>query len=185
MISVLLIGISLSMDAFAVAVTNAVTLRPFRARHALWMAAYFGAFQCAMPLAGALLGGTVSGHIAAVGPFVSFVLLGYIGVRMIVEAVKAGEEESQTAGLSHRRLLALGVATSIDALAVGVTFAFSPPAPGTGLSCVLIGCATFVIVLLGGWLGSRFRLRHPRRAGILGGAVLLFLGLKLLLEAMV
>ena len=147
------------------------------------MAVYFGAFQCMMPLAGALLGGTVSGHITAVGPYVSFVLLGYVGVRMIVEAVKAGEDEDGAADLSHQRLLALAVATSIDALAVGVTFAFSPPAPGIWLSCVLIGITTFVIVLLGGWLGSRFSHLHPRRAGILGGAVLLAIGVKLLLEA--
>ena len=183
MISVLLMGISLSMDAFAVTVTNAVTLRPFRTSHALWMAAYFGAFQCLMPLAGALLGSTVSGYITAVGPYISFVLLGYIGIRMIVEAVKAEGESGEAADLGHRRLLALAVATSIDALAVGVTFAFSPPAPGIWLSCVLIGCTTFVIVLLGALLGSRFQLLHPRRAGILGGAVLLFLGLKMLLGA--
>ena len=72
MLSVLLIGISLSMDAFAVAVTNGLTLRPFRAGHALWMGLYFGAFQCLMPLAGNVLGGTVSGYATAFGPYISF-----------------------------------------------------------------------------------------------------------------
>ena len=182
MLSVLLIGISLSMDAFAVTVANAVTLRPLRRSDALWSAVYFGGFQFLMPLLGALLAGTVAGHLVKLGPFISFIMLGYIGVRMILDAVKPEEEGVAAAALNHRRLLALAGATSIDALAVGVSFAFSPPSPGLWLSCAMIGCTTFVLTLLAVYLGGRFQDLHPRKAGIAGGAVLLFIGVKLLLE---
>ena len=181
MLSVLLIGISLSMDAFAVTVTNALSLRPFRGRDMLWSAVYFGGFQFLMPLLGALLAGTVSGHFIRFGPYISFVLLAYIGVKMILDAVKSSDEGEAVQTLTHPRLLALAVATSIDALAVGVSFAFSPPVLGIWLSCALIGCTTFALTLLAAALGRRFSL-HPRKAGILGGAVLLFIAIKLLLE---
>lgn len=128
MLSVILIGISLSMDAFAVSVTNGIAMRPFKTGYALWHGLYFGAFQFLMPLAGYILGSTVSGYVTAIGPYVSFALLAFIGGKMILEAVRGGEEGSGgMAVLSHKRLLALAVATSIDALAVGVSFAFSPP----------------------------------------------------------
>ena len=130
MLSVILIGISLSMDAFAVSVTNGIAMRPFKTGYALWHGLYFGAFQFLMPLAGYILGSTVSGYVTAIGPYVSFALLAFIGSKMILEAVRGGEEGSGgMAVLSHKRLLALAVATSIDALAVGVSFAFSPRAP--------------------------------------------------------
>ena len=174
MLSVLLIGISLSMDAFAVAVTNGLTLRPFRAGHAWWMGLYFGVFQCLMPLAGNVLGGTVSGYAAAFGPYISFALLSFIGVKMILEARKPEEEKGMSV-LSHRKLLAL---------AVGVSFAFSPPAMGVTPACVLIGCTTFVIAAAGGFLGSRIPGIHPAKAGIVGGCVLIAIGSKLLIEGL-
>ena len=184
MLSVLLIGISLSMDAMAVTVTNAVTLRPFRDRDRLWSAVYFGGFQFLMPLLGALLAGTVSGYLIRFGPVISFALLGYIGVKMIFDAVKQDEDDAPVTELTHARLLALAVATSIDAMAVGVSFAFSPPGPGLWLSCALIGCTTFVLTILAAALGSKVSALQPKRAGILGGGVLLFLGVKLLLEGL-
>ncbi len=182
MLSVLLIGISLSMDAFAVTVANAVTLRPLRRSDALWSAIYFGGFQFLMPLLGALLAGTVANHMIRFGPYISFIMLGYIGVKMILDAVRPAEENAPVTALNHPRLLALAVATSIDALAVGVSFAFSPPSPGLWLSCAVIGCTTFALTLLAVFLGGRFQNLHPRKAGIAGGAVLLFIGVKLLLE---
>ena len=181
MISILLIGVSLSMDAFAVSVTNGLTLKNFKLRHALWMGLYFGGFQWLMPLLGYFLGSTVSGYITAVGPYVSFALLGIIGVRMILEALSPPEEGGMTV-LSHRKLLAMAVATSIDAMAVGVSFAFSPPDMGVMAACVLIGCTTFVISVAGATLASRIPGLHPKKAGIVGGAVLILIGIKLLLE---
>ena len=182
MLSVLLIGISLSMDAFAVTVANAITLRPLRRSDALWSAVYFGGFQFMMPLLGALLAGIVSGHLIRFGPWISFAMLGYVGVKMILDAVKPGEDGDGASALSHPRLLALAVATSIDALAVGVSFAFSPPSPGLWLSCAVIGCTTFLLTLLAVYLGGRFQNLHPRKAGIAGGAVLVLIGVKILLE---
>ena len=182
MFDVLLIGISLSMDAFAVTAANAITLRPFRRRDGLWSAAYFGFFQFLMPLLGALLAGTFSSHVMRFGPFISFTLLGFIGVKMICDALQNGDEAGGPTALTHSRLLALAVATSIDAMAVGVSFAFSPPDPGIWLSCALIGCTTFLLTLAAAALGRRVRIRKPQRAGILGGAALLALGIKLLLE---
>ena len=92
MLSVILIGISLSMDAFAVSVTNGIAMRPFKTGYALWHGLYFGAFQFLMPLAGYILGSTVSGYVTAIGPYVSFALLAFIGGKMILEAVRGGEE---------------------------------------------------------------------------------------------
>ena len=171
------------MDAFAVSVTNGLTIKPFRWRDALWLGLYFGGFQFLMTLVGWLLGSTVSGYISAVSPYVSFFLLAFIGGKMIWEALRGGEAAGMLA-LSHRRLLALAVATSIDALAVGVSFAFSPPGPGIVLSCVLIGCTTFALSAAGGFLGSRIPGIRPQKAEIAGGCVLIAIGLKLLLAGL-
>ena len=182
MLSVLLIGISLSMDAFAVTVANTVTVRPFRNADALHSAVWFGAFQFLMPLLGALLAGTISSHMVRFGPWISFGLLAFVGGKMILDAVKPGAEEAGADTLGAARLFALAVATSIDAMAVGVSFAFSPPSPGLWLSCAVIGCTTFLLTLAAAFLGSRFSNLHPRKAGIAGGTVLIAIGLKILLE---
>ena len=115
----------------------------------------------------------------------SFALLAFIGGKMILEAVRGGEEGSGgMAILSHKRLLALAVATSIDALAVGVSFAFSPPLPGVVLSCAVIGCTTFVIAFAGAMAASRIPGIQPKKAEIAGGIVLVAIGVKLLLEGL-
>ena len=182
MLSILLIGVSLSMDAFAVSVTNGLTLKNFNFRHALWMGLYFGGFQFLMPLLGCLLGSTVSHYIMRFGPYISFALLAFIGGKMLLESIRPGEEE--TAGmtaLSHKSLLAAAVATSIDALAVGVSFAFQEDVKLLP-SCLLIGCTTFVISFGGAMLGSRIPGLNGRKAGIVGGLVLIGIGVKLLVE---
>ncbi len=180
MLSILLIGVSLSMDAFAVAVTNGLTLKNFKLSHALWMGLYFGFFQFLMPLVGCLLGSTVSGYVSAVGPYISFALLAFIGGKMLLDSLRGGEDAAGMLTLSHLRLLTMAVATSIDALAVGVSFAFMDvrllPA------CALIGCTTFVISLAGAFLGRAIPNVSGRRAGIAGGLVLIGIGVKLLLE---
>ena len=182
MLSILLIGISLSMDAFAVSVTNGLTLKPFRVRYALWMGLWFGGFQFLMPLLGFLLGSAVSHYIMKFGPYISFALLAFIGGKMLLDSLRAsGEEEAGMQTLSHRALLAAAVATSIDALAVGVSFAFME---GIRLlpSCLLIGCTTFVISFGGAMLGSRIPGLSGKKAGIVGGLVLIGIGIKLLVE---
>ena len=183
MLSVLLIGVSLSMDAFAISVTNGLTLKNFNIRHALLMGLYFGGFQFLMPLIGCLLGSTVSGYVSAFGPYISFGLLAFIGGKMVLDNIKPGCPEDEDDGmltLSHKRLFVMAVATSIDALAVGVSFAFMEikliP------SCILIGCTTFTISFFGALLGSKIPGISGRRAGIIGGIVLIGIGIKLLLE---
>ena len=179
MLDILLIGVGLSMDAFAVSVTNGLTIPGYKFRHAAATAACFGFFQGLMPLLGWLLGSTVSHIISAWGPYVSFFLLAFIGVKMIVEAVKGGEEKCET-GLRPARLMLMAVATSLDALAVGVSFAFMDVP--LMASVLLIAAVTFVICLAGGLLGSRVPGISCKAAGIIGGAVLCCIGAKLLLE---
>ena len=182
MLSILLIGVSLSMDAFAISVTNGLTLKNFNWRHALWMGIYFGGFQFLMPLIGCFLGSTVSRYVTALGPYISFALLAFIGGKMLLDSIRGGDEEDKgMLTLSHKRLLAMAVATSIDALAVGVSFAFQPDVKLLP-SCILIGCTTFVISFAGAMLGSRIPGLSGKKAGILGGIVLIGIGIKLLIE---
>ena len=181
MLSILLIGVSLSMDALAISIANGLSLKPFRLRCALWMGVYFGLFQFLMPLLGYFLGNTVSGYIDAFGPYISFFLLAFIGGKMLLDGVRGGEEDGMAA-LSHPKLLVMAVATSIDALAVGVTFAFMEDFSLLP-SCAMIGCTTFAISLMGALLGSRIPGISGKKAGILGGIVLIAIGVKLLLEA--
>lgn len=181
MFDILLIGVGLSMDAFAVSVTNGLTLKDFSWKHAVWMGVYFGFFQFLMPLLGFLLGSTVSEYVSAWGPYISFFLLAFVGGKMLWESLKKSGDDDGLTTLSHWRLLVMAVATSIDAMAVGVSFAFTP---GLRLlpSCALIGCTTFVIAFVGAELGHRFSGIDPKRAGVIGGCVLLGIGIKILLE---
>lgn len=179
MLDILLIGAGLSMDAFAVSVTSALTTTGYRLKHAATAAAYFGFFQGLMPLLGWLLGSAVSGIASAWGPYISFFLLAFIGIKMIAEALK-GEGRAYPAELKPSRLLLMAVATSLDALAAGVSFAFMDvPLPAAVL---LIAAVTFAVCFAGGVLGSRVPAIPCRAAGILGGAVLCGIGAKLLLE---
>lgn len=181
MLSIFLIGVSLSMDAFAIAVANGMTLENFSWRHAAWMGLYFGGFQFLMPLAGCLLGSTVSSHISTLGPYISFVLLAFIGGKMLLDSIKGGEESGGMLHLRHSRLLVMAIATSIDALAVGVSFAFMESISLVP-SCLLIGCTTFCISFFGALLGSRIPGISGKKAGIIGGLVLIAIGIKLLVQ---
>ena len=182
MLSILLIGVSLSMDAFAISVTNGMTLaKPFHIRYAAWMGLYFGGFQFLMPLLGWLLGSGVKGYVEAWGPYISFFLLAFIGGKMIFDSARSGAEETGMTTLSHPKLLMMAIATSIDALAVGVSFAFMEDLSLLS-SCALIGCTTFVLSFAGALIGSRIPGLSGRKAGVIGGVVLIAIGVKLLVE---
>ena len=181
MLSILLIGISLSMDAFAISVANGLTLKNFHIRHALWMGLYFGGFQFLMPLIGYFLGSAVSHYVDRFGPYISFALLAFIGGKMLLDAVRGGEDEGGLEALTHKALLASAVATSIDALAVGVSFAFLEDVKLLP-SCILIGCTTFVISFGGAMLGSKIPGVSGKKAGVVGGLVLIGIGLKILIQ---
>lgn len=180
MLYILLIAVSLAMDAFAVSAATGVSMPDFRLKHAVTMGVWFGAFQCAMPLAGWLLGTGVSGYISAIDHFVAFGLLAFIGGRMVWHSFSPDGEEA-CADLSPRRLLVLAVATSIDALAVGVSMAFMPEV-NVPLACVVIGVVAFALSVVGGLLGKRLGDLLQKRAELIGGLVLIGIGVKILVE---
>jgi len=177
-----LIGAGLSMDAFAAAVCQGLAMPRLDLRRGGVVALYFGAFQALMPVLGYLLGASFADRIQAVDHWAAFILLGLIGGNMLREAVSGGEEASCPAAeaLDHRKLLALAVATSIDALAVGVTFAFLEV--DIRLAAAVIGCTTFCLSLAGVAVGRFFGTRFQRQAEAAGGAILVLLGTKILLE---
>ena len=170
MLSILLIGVGLSMDAFAVSVTSGLTVKGFGPKHAALLGLYFGGFQFLMPLIGYLLGSTVSSFVSAYAPYISFFLLAFVGVKMLVEAIRGGDKAVCHTQLKHSQLLVMAIATSLDALAVGISFAFMD-VPLLA-SCVMIGCTTFVLCFIGGMVGGKIPGVSCKTAGIAGGVVL-------------
>lgn len=180
MIQILLIALSLAMDAFAVSVSTGIAVPGFGPREAARIGAWCGFFQFAMPLAGWFLGSSVKNYIEFIDHWIAFGLLGLIGGSMIREALSGGEEEAVT-DLSVRRLFFLALATSIDALAVGVTLAFDSRV-NILLSAFVIGLVAFLMAMVGGLLGRKLGQLFQKRATLLGGVVLMGIGLKILLE---
>lgn len=173
------IAVGLSMDAFAVSVCKGLSVGGVRPGHALTCGGYFGAFQALMPLIGWLLGVRFQHIIVSIDHWIAFVLLGLIGLNMIRES-RDCEEECLDCSFSFRAMLPLAIATSIDALAVGVTFAFLQvdivPA------VLFIGVTTFVLSAAGTWVGGAFGSRFKSKAEFAGGAILILMGTKILLE---
>lgn len=178
-VELFLIGVGLSMDAFAVAICKGLSMKRLNWGQGAVVALFFGGFQAMMPLLGWLLGRQFEQYITSVDHWIAFLLLGYIGGKMIWDAFHE-EGDACPAGFDLKELLMLSVATSIDALAVGVTFAFLQvhilPA------VALIGCTTFALSLAGVWIGCRFGSRWKNKATLLGGVILCLIGLKILLE---
>lgn len=172
------IGVGLSMDAFAVSVCKGLSAGRARPGQHLATGAWFGGFQVLMPLLGFLLGVRFQAVIASVDHWIAFVLLASIGGKMIWEAM--GEQARLDGDFGPRSMLPLAVATSIDALAVGVTFAFLRVQIVPAVA--LIGCITFCLSALGVWVGAVFGSRFQKRAEITGGMILILMGLKILLE---
>lgn len=172
------IAVGLSMDAFAVSVCKGLSVGKARAGHCLTAGVYFGGFQMLMPLIGYLMGVRFQALIASVDHWIAFVLLSVIGVNMIREA--RGEEENLDGSFGFRAMLPLAVATSIDALAVGVTFAFLQVRILPAVS--FIGLTTFVLSAIGVWIGARFGGRFQSKAEIAGGTILIVMGIKILLD---
>lgn len=184
LLEILLIGIGLSMDAFAVAICKGLAMTDKVDRKgALLIALYFGVFQAVMPALGWLLGSQFARYVTQMAPWIAFVLLAWIGGSMIRESLsKEEKEEAEMGAVSHKELLVLAVATSIDALAVGVTFSMLELAVSIGAAVALIGCTTFVISLGGVYVGNVFGARYKGKAEFVGGAILILIGVKILLE---
>ena len=182
-VELFLIGVGLSMDAFAVAICQGLCMPKLNLRHGGVIALYFGGFQALMPLIGWFLGSQFAGYIQSFDHWVAFVLLVLIGGNMIREALSPEEEETSCAvanKLDHRQLFMMAVATSIDALAIGVTFAFLEVSIVPAIS--IIGCTTFCLSLVGVVVGNFFGARYKKRAELTGGIILVLLGVKILLE---
>lgn len=179
MLEILLIALSLAMDAFAVSVSTGIAVPGFGPKQAARIGAWCGAFQFLMPLIGWFLGSSVKTYIEVVDHWIAFGLLALIGGNMIRQALSGGEEEAVT-DLSVRRLFFLALATSIDALAVGVSLAFVKV--NILLAAAVIGAVAFLLAMAGGLLGRRLGELFQRRATLLGGLVLVLIGIKILVE---
>ena len=183
-IELFLLGVWLSMDAFAVSVCNGLGMRNLNKKKALIIGLYFGVFQALMPFVGWLLGSQFQKYITSIDHWIAFILLGFIGGKMMIEAVREWNEEEvvdvMDAPIDHKNMLVLAVATSIDALAVGITFAFL----GTPIveAITIIGITTMVISIAGVVVGNFFGSRYKSKAEFIGGLILVLLGLKILLE---
>lgn len=172
------IAVGLSMDAFAVSVCKGLSVRRCAPKHMLLCGLYFGAFQAAMPLLGYLLGSRFERFVSSAAPLIAFFLLALIGANMVRES--RGEEEGVDDDFSPAAMLPLAVATSVDALAVGVSFALLRVDIVPAVS--FIGLTTFVTCVFGVKLGSLFGGRFRAKAELFGGLVLIAMGLKILLE---
>lgn len=175
-----LIAVGLSMDAFAVSICKGLSVRRAEVKHMACVGLYFGGFQAAMPLLGYLLASTFAGAVARWSHWIAFVLLAIIGANMIREAL-SGDEEELDDSFTVKTMLPLAVATSIDALATGVTFAVLPNV-NIVAAVLFIGCITCVLSALGLKIGNVFGAKYKNKAEIVGGAVLVLLGVKILVE---
>lgn len=186
-LALFLLAVGLSMDAFAVSVCKGLAMEKVNFRSAAVCGAWFGGFQALMPLVGYLLGSRFEQYVDAVAPWIAFVLLALIGVNMIRDAFS--KEEEASAALDPKTMLLMAVATSIDALAVGITFACVPirivavsALVNTLIAVCLIGATTFALSCAGVKIGNIFGTRYRAKAVLAGGVILILIGLKIMLE---
>lgn len=190
-LNIILIGIGLAMDAFAVTVAKSLSLKDIKLKETLTMAGLFGLFQGGMPLLGWLAGIKFEAYITSIDHWIAFLLLGFIGGKMLYEAFGDEKDDKQADKevavssvkknrLSMKTLLFLAVATSIDALAVGVSFAFLNVSIIPAV--IIIGLTTFILCIGAVYIGKLFGAMIQKKAEILGGIILILIGLKILLE---
>lgn len=177
-VELFILAVGLSMDAFAVSICKGLSVITLRKRHGLITGLYFGGFQAGMPLVGYLLGKQFESLITSVDHWIAFVLLGIIGINMIKESFEKPDELDDS--FAPKAMLLLAVATSIDALAVGVTFACLDVEIFSAIA--LIGITTFVFSAVGVKIGNVFGVRFKSKAELAGGIVLVLMGVKILLE---
>ena len=175
---IILTSFSLAMDAFAVSVCKGIAMKKMDWKKAAIIGLYFGGFQALMPLIGYLLGVNFFELVKSVDHWIAFILLGIIGGKMIKESF--GEEENISDDVNFKSMIVLAIATSIDALVVGITFAFLKVDIVFAVS--MIGILTFVLSVFGTKIGNRFGSKYGKKAEFAGGIILILLGLKILLE---
>lgn len=181
LIELIILSVGLAMDAFAVSICKGLGMKKVTLKKAGIVGAYFGIFQAGMPLIGYLMGYRFQDKIKAIDHWIAFILLAIIGINMVKESLsKDDEEEIEESDLSFKSMLILSIATSIDALAVGITFAFLKvniiPA------VIFIGIITLIISMCGVKIGNIFGDKFKSKAELLGGIILICIGLKILLE---
>ena len=178
-IELLLLSVGLAMDAFAVSICKGISMKRMNWRKALTIGMYFGGFQALMPVIGYFLGTAFESIITNIDHWVAFILLGIIGGNMIKEAFE-DESENCNDDVGFKTMIMLAIATSIDALAVGITFAFLKVNLIAAIS--MIGVITFVLSDIGTKIGNRFGDKYESKAELVGGVILVLLGIKILLE---
>ena len=176
---IFLLGIGLAMDAFAVSIWKGLSIKKMNWKNAIIIALYFGIFQALMPLIGYFLGMTFESIVTSFDHWVAFALLTLIGGGMIKESFDS-EDEKKNDKVDFKTMVVLSLATSIDALAVGITFAFFDV--NTVLAVSIIGIITFIISIFGVKIGNRFGDKYQNKAELMGGIILVLLGFKVLLE---
>lgn len=173
------IGVGLSMDAFAVSICKGLSMKKLNWKNTIIIALWFGIFQALMPALGYALGTAFSNFVQSIDHWIAFVLLSIIGINMIRESTKK-EEEGINDKIDFKTMLILAIATSIDALAVGITFAFFEV--NLFLAITIIGIITFGLSILGVLIGNKFGSKFENKAELAGGIILILIGLKILLE---
>ena len=178
-LEVVLIAIGLAMDAFAVSICKGLSMKKMSWKKAIIVGGYFGIFQGLMPVIGYFLGTTFESLVTKIDHWIAFGLLVFIGVNMLKEAFSKDSENCND-NVDFKTMVVLAIATSIDALAVGITFAFLKT--NIVLASILIAIITFVVCIIGVKIGNKFGDKYERKAETVGGLILIFMGIKILLE---
>ena len=179
-IEILLISIGLAMDAFAVSVCKGLAMKKMNWKKAAIIGLYFGGFQAIMPVLGYSLSKGFENFVTSIDHWIAFILLSIIGGKMVKDAFSPENSENCNEDVGFKTMIVLAIATSIDALAVGITFAFLNV--NLILAVSLIGIITFLLSVIGTKVGNVFGDRYENKAELLGGVILIFLGIKILLE---
>jgi len=183
LLEIIIIAIGLSMDAFAVSITLGLSVEKPKAREILIPGIFFGFFQALMPITGYFAGFYFASKVDEFAPWIAFVLLGIIGGNMIKDSLSKKEEEPNENYFQFMKMLVLAIATSIDALAIGVTFAFFKI--NIFKAAIIIGLTTFLLSMVGVKIGNIFGTRYKSKAEFTGGAVLVLLGFKIIIEHLI
>lgn len=183
LITIIIIALALAMDAFAVSIVSGTTYRQLEVKHAFRMALFFGAFQAFMPLIGSLAGLTIRDQIAEYDHWVAFGLLAAVGGKMIYESFKIAPADKNSNPANMVVLLFLSIATSIDALAIGITLSFLQVS--IALAVTIIGLITFVLSYLGVYIGKKVGHFFEGQIEAIGGLILIAIGIKILIEHLI
>lgn len=177
-LEILIIAIGLAMDAFAVSISKGMTIKKLTVRNITTVSLYFGVFQAFMPFLGYILGKSFESYVMHIDHWIAFILLSFIGANMIKEAFS--DKDIKKPEICVKEMLPLAIATSIDALAIGITFAFLKV--NILYSTTIIGIVTFIISGIGVLIGNRFGKKYGKKSELLGGIILIAMGIKILIE---